>query len=306
MQYHALMISARTSNEPPVGSQWSEPALDVAGAPLLTRPPAWAGLPIDVFAIPASAERGPRHFQEPMLQLATAGTGQRMYRCGASHRALRTAPHMIELYGAGFTIDHARWEGRAGRCIAIGFPCGQTSALLADDERAFGFQTRHEVFDERISRLVITLADEALAGGAGGRLFAEGLSVALMGLLIEQHASPRRHMCRQRTSLSDLQKTRIQEFIQAHLGGDLTIGRMADLLGMSAHQFHRRFRASFAASPHRYVLEQRIEGADIALRTRRDVPIAEIALEFGFATQAHFTETFRRVTGRTPAVARFS
>lgn len=294
------------SNEPPVGSQWSEPAVDVAGAPLLTRPPAWAGLPIDVFAIPASAERGSRHFREPMLQLATAGAGQRMYRCGASHRTLRTAPHMIELYGAEFTIDHARWEGSAGRCIAIGFPRRQTSALLGDDEKAFGFETRHEVFDERISRLVTSLADEALAGGAGGRLFAEGLSLALMGLLLEHHASPRRPARRQSASLSALQKTRIQDFIQAHLGGDLTIEAMAGLLGMSAHQFHRRFKASFAASPHRYVLQQRIEGAEIALRERRDVPIAEIALEFGFATQAHFTETFRRLTGRTPAVACFS
>ena len=34
------------------------------------------------------------------------------------------------------------------------------------------------------------------------------------------------------------------------------------------------------------------------------MPLADLALELGFADQSHFTATFRRLTGDTPAAFR--
>ncbi|MCY1553962.1 Exoenzyme S synthesis regulatory protein ExsA [compost metagenome] len=70
---------------------------------------------------------------------------------------------------------------------------------------------------------------------------------------------------------------------------------------MSPYLFAKMFKATFGRPPHAFILEQRIEAATRVLRTQRDRPLAEIANAFGFSSQAHFTEAFRRRTGTTPA-----
>lgn len=56
---------------------------------------------------------------------------------------------------------------------------------------------------------------------------------------------------------------------------------------------------TFGTTPHRYLLQQRIEAAKQLLR-RTGGSISEIGLDLGFADQCHFTRTFRRLTGTTP------
>ena len=51
--------------------------------------------------------------------------------------------------------------------------------------------------------------------------------------------------------------------------------------------------------PHQFMTLRRIERAK-QLLLRTDQSLAEIALEVGFSSQAHFTDQFRRVTGSTP------
>jgi AraC-like DNA-binding protein len=51
--------------------------------------------------------------------------------------------------------------------------------------------------------------------------------------------------------------------------------------------------------PHQFMTSRRVERAkELLLRT--DHSLAEIALEVGFSSQAHFTDQFRRATGSTP------
>jgi len=47
---------------------------------------------------------------------------------------------------------------------------------------------------------------------------------------------------------------------------------------------------------------RRLQRAEILLKG--DASLSEIALAVGFASQSHFTEAFRRRTGRTPSRAR--
>jgi AraC-like DNA-binding protein len=51
--------------------------------------------------------------------------------------------------------------------------------------------------------------------------------------------------------------------------------------------------------PHEYQLQVRIARAKSALRTGS--PIAQVALDMGFADQSHFTRVFKRLVGGTPA-----
>ncbi len=58
------------------------------------------------------------------------------------------------------------------------------------------------------------------------------------------------------------------------------------------------FKASFGIAPHRYVVERRIARAKHRLAEGRD-GLADIALACGFASQSHFTRSFRQATGTT-------
>ncbi|MEH3148056.1 MAG: AraC family transcriptional regulator [Methylobacterium frigidaeris] len=63
------------------------------------------------------------------------------------------------------------------------------------------------------------------------------------------------------------------------------------------------FKASFGVPPHRYVVERRIARARDLLAGGRE-SLAGIALACGFASQSHFTRSFRQATGVTPAAWR--
>lgn len=284
---------------------WSEAACDTQGKPLIATPATWRGLPVQMLVIPAQASRGRRHFAEPVLQLALHGSGSRHYRCGIRSRSLQTRPQMIELYGRDFEIDQGAWHGDPGQCIAISFPSSYTGAAATDMGGRFDLATGHELFDPQLAQLVRLLATEAQQQAPHGALYAEGLSLALIGYLQAHHGSRARHTQTPRRGFSPAQERQLRDLIQEQLGEDLSVHRMALLLDMSMDQFHRRFIASFDSAPHRYVMQQRIDAAQRMLRQRPDMPIVEVALAHGFATQSHFTQAFRRSTGLTPAVARF-
>jgi AraC-like DNA-binding protein len=68
--------------------------------------------------------------------------------------------------------------------------------------------------------------------------------------------------------------------------------------GLDRYQFARQFRAVYGTSPYRYSVMRRLDVARSWLRDAR--PLAQVAIEAGFADQAHFTRTFRAAFGMTP------
>jgi AraC family transcriptional regulator len=59
------------------------------------------------------------------------------------------------------------------------------------------------------------------------------------------------------------------------------------------------FRRSTGLSPHRYVVERRVERAR-QLLLKRNQSMGDVALEAGFAHSSHMVRCFRRVLGITP------
>ena len=96
---------------------------------------------------------------------------------------------------------------------------------------------------------------------------------------------------------------RIVEFIRAHIDQPIRLERLAAAITMSPFHFHRQFKRSTGTTPHRYILEMRMERAR-ALLSESDLPLAEVAAQVGFADQSHFTSAFRRTTAMTPRTYR--
>jgi AraC family transcriptional regulator len=108
---------------------------------------------------------------------------------------------------------------------------------------------------------------------------------------------------RVRGGLAGWQLARATEHIEARLSSTIKMDEVAQLIGLSTSQFARAFRRSIGMPPHRWHLNARIRHAQ-QLMFDTDLPLAEIALESGFADQSHFANTFTRLVGISPGVWR--
>ena len=96
----------------------------------------------------------------------------------------------------------------------------------------------------------------------------------------------------------------VLEHIDAHLARRLVVAELAAVARLSPFHFCRVFRRSTGLSPHRFIVERRIERACTLVRDS-DQPFAEIATTVGFADQSHFSRTFARVARETPRRYRY-
>jgi len=287
MHDHAGMADTVGTGLSDLGSS-NDPTTALAHCPAMT-----SCLPITVLPIPGEGELARDLYSLPRIFVAHAGRGKRWYQLGARTRVLQTAPRMIEIY-----------EG-AGRSVLIQFADAEVQAITHGELARLDLRTQHELFDERVSSIALALAAEALAGLPNGRLYAQGLSVSLVGVLAARHAqngeAPRR---RPAGRFGPLQRQRLAELIEDQLGADLSLTRLAREAGLSPHHFLRVFKTTFGTTPHRYVQHRRIAAAVAALRRPGAASIADIALEHGFASQSHMTELMRRCLGATPGAFR--
>jgi AraC family transcriptional regulator len=85
----------------------------------------------------------------------------------------------------------------------------------------------------------------------------------------------------------------------------LTLGSVAGSVGVHPAHLARVFRRFHGCTVGEHVRKLRVELARRRLATS-DTPLAEVALEAGFSDQSHFTNTFKRHTGLSPAAFRKS
>jgi AraC-like DNA-binding protein len=93
--------------------------------------------------------------------------------------------------------------------------------------------------------------------------------------------------------------TKIREYIQDNLSGDIQINDLVHLTGICRTQFLRRFKATLGVTPHQLVIEMRLQKAK-ELLADRGLSVAEIAEQCGFSDATHLATTFRRLLKSSP------
>lgn len=128
---------------------------------------------------------------------------------------------------------------------------------------------------------------------------------SLLGIETEAigaNAPPSQGILRRR-GLTVCQVNRVLEYIEGHLGSKITIREIAEWLALSKSCFSRAFKRSLGCSPITYVTMRRVERAKLMMASTRETQ-ASIALECGFADQAHFSRRFRQIVGVNPVLWR--
>jgi AraC family transcriptional regulator len=95
------------------------------------------------------------------------------------------------------------------------------------------------------------------------------------------------------------QARRAKEFLSANLYGDVPLAAVAAECNLSLSHFAHSFRRTFGRSPHRWLMERRIDPVQNLLPTSQWT-LAEVASKCGFADQPALNRCFKRVLGESP------
>jgi AraC family transcriptional regulator len=156
--------------------------------------------------------------------------------------------------------------------------------------------------DSLLAEIAYAIVSELRTETSAGRLLAEALASTLAARLVQNHVGPSPARAFPRINPEGLDRrrlSRVLNYIDANLEGDLTVDRLASIACLSRFHFARAFKAAVGQSTHRYVSMRRLDHAK-ALLIHGDQPLVDVALTLKFSCQANFTRAFRLVTGQTP------
>ncbi|MEE4450548.1 AraC family transcriptional regulator [Novosphingobium resinovorum] len=200
----------------------------------------------------------------------------------------------------GDTPFFQRWTGRP---LILGMALDHALIDRVGQE-TFGrggssLQTLVGIRDDWLMAAAKAWREELAAEGSGGRLVAEHMGVLLAIRLFRRYSDAAWRPVPPKGGLGARRLRLVIDYIEAHLGDDLSMSALAAVTGLSLHHFGEAFRQSTGIPPHRFVLIRRIERAKIFLLTT-DMTITEVSFAIGYASQSHFALKFREMTGVGP------
>ena len=195
----------------------------------------------------------------------------------------------------------AQW-GRTGRSLMLQISTPFAAATLSEElDPAVNLEPVFAKKDSFVGHAIHALHHLARDPGHNSRICGETLAISVVAHVVRRYGadSQRRRVERLPVPLDGSALKRIDQLIDERIGTTISVGDLAAVAGMSPFRFSRLFKLATGTPPHQYVLHRRIERAKSMLAGRR-LRMADVALSCGFASQSHFSDTFRRVTGTTP------
>ncbi len=91
----------------------------------------------------------------------------------------------------------------------------------------------------------------------------------------------------------------VKQYIETHLGSDLSRSLLAKEVYLSQDYVSKLFKSTTGMTLPSYIAARRIERAKEYLR-QSALPVSRIAMEVGYSNFSYFSKTFRDMTGMTP------
>lgn len=190
----------------------------------------------------------------------------------------------------------------AGQCHSLDFPFADTRAFsisLAarwiDRAREFSLQLDNSVHAHGglLSGLMMKIYDEF-------RHLDSASPVAIQGLAMEMLAAVSRNNSNRSVRRSRLRLACAEEFLRESFTEHPTLAQVASAAGVHPVYLAREFRRFHGCTIGEYIRRLRVERACRQLSSSGE-SLATIAASAGFSDQSHFSRTFKRLMGMTPA-----
>lgn len=172
--------------------------------------------------------------------------------------------------------------------------------LLLDDTQ---FRSLSQFSDADLCQAGTMLRDTIQTGEMSSAVMFEAMARVFLVKLLQRYGERRPEEVALSAKFTSAHYRRVLAFVRARLDRTITIEDMAREVAMSASHFSRVFKETVGRTPMQFVMSYRIEQA-VGMMEDEAVPLGTVALKCGFADQAHFTRSFKKLTGQTPSAHR--
>lgn len=186
------------------------------------------------------------------------------------------------------------------RFLSVQFARADLQAMT-ENAAAVPASPRFGFLNPRLLALARVFEAECRADEPSDPLLGDSLALGLAALL----SSTRSELAKNayRGGLTARQVRIATDYLESRLPESVNLVDLAGLAGLSPSHFHRAFRLTMGAPPHRWLVRRRIRRAQ-ELMLNPEKNLADIALETGFADQPHFTRAFSKEVGVSPGAWR--
>jgi AraC-like DNA-binding protein len=151
----------------------------------------------------------------------------------------------------------------------------------------------------RLAELCRSMFREALAPGFASSIFAEATGTAIALEIARYNGGPRSKQ-RTRGGLAPWQLRRLEDYLYANLSAELSLGKLAKLLGLSVRHLSRGVRQAKGITIQQWIAQRRFQEAR-RLLAETNLPINLVANRTGFRSAAAFATAFRAAIGCSPS-----
>lgn len=227
------------------------------------------------------------------LMVAVMHAGVKSFRCGRSQEY--AAPGSLAVVNPGEMHTGELEHGRELIYAALYVPEASLAGILAHQRGGVSSIGQSVITDPDLWRWLSQAHRLAMAGDDAAA--AEEAMVSGLSLLFERYGA-----CRLAHSETGCPKTvnRAVEFLQARACEHIGLEDASRASGVSVFHLIRLFQKHIGLTPYAYLTQVRIAKSRQLLK--HGEPVAQVALDVGFADQAHFTKRFKQLTGTTPAL----
>jgi AraC-like DNA-binding protein len=232
-------------------------------------------------------------FDGPTIVLTERGR----WHIGSGAGAVDADPDVVVLGAAGRSFRCRHDERRpTDRTMYVEYRGGSGEALEPDGPV---FRRAAVPRSPAVARIHAALRREIASPGPAHRLKVDALAADLLveslraGTLLNGRSRPAHPDIRDRVVAA-------RTFLDEHLEEEVTLPRLAAEVGLSPWYLARRFREVTGTSPHRYLVEARLDRAEQLLGQER-LTVTQVCHRVGFGSLGHFIGAFRSRTGLPPA-----
>lgn len=196
------------------------------------------------------------------------------------------------------------FQGVDSRILHIYMPKSLFRALSDDCEisQMPELVTPKPKIDPVVKSLCGTLIHEMSSPAFGTKLWIDALITKLGVHMMREYSSLTGNYHQpfyQKGGLAPWQARRVREYLEEHMGEEVTLEELASLTGLSSFHFARMFKLTTGLAPYQYQLSLRIERAK-QLLIATDIPITTLAMNVGYQSSQAFARAFRRCVGTSP------
>jgi AraC family transcriptional regulator len=256
-----------------------------------------------VHRLPRQTETVTDYSRDPVVSLEIGSFGAIERRIDNRRETARLAGDTLTLTPA-MTPCEWRWSGQPFDILDVYIPLellqSAWSEHFSKDPAQLNLAPKLCVHDPSLLWLMKSVLHSVRTPHRNVRLFYESVTQHLIVAILDSKDHAIASSPWARGSLSATALRRVKTYVEENLAEDLSLETLAGVANVSRFHFLRQFKVSMGCTPHRYLMQRRMNRArDLLLSS--DLPIAEVALECGFVDPSHFALQFRRAFRHAPS-----